>query len=298
MSTTEIISVVRQGQHLFNDMVLSHMEAIKQEHTFLAYAGLILVGLVYGIVHAIGPGHGKVIVSSYLMANENSLKRGLVIVALSSLLQAITAIVLVFGYYYVLQATRTEAEHAAGILEACSYALIGALGCWLLARGVVTLKKAFGLEKRHHEGHHHHHSEEDCGHAHAPTADQLSRSKSFASIAAMILSVGIRPCTGALLLLFFACMFDLAWPGILATLAMAIGTAATTGILAILTVKSRDLALSFVKKSDRSMLLAHAGLRIAGGAFILLMAGLFLTAQLGGEQTTDQSQPPLFKALK
>jgi len=296
MSTIEIIASVRQGQHLFNDMVLSHMEAIKQEHSFVAYAGLMLIGFVYGIIHAVGPGHGKVVVSTYLLANENSLKRGLVIVAFSSLLQAVTATVLVLGYYYVLQATRTEAEHASGILETCSYVLIGGLGLWLLAQGTVSLCKAFGHQEHHHAEHNH--SDGCCGHNHVPSADQLIGHKSLASLTAMIISIGIRPCTGALLLLFFACLFDLAWPGIWATLAMAIGTAFTTGGLALLTVKSKDLALSFVKKSDRSLLLTHAGLRLAGGAFILVIAGLFLAAQLSGEQPLAQAQPPLFKALK
>jgi nickel/cobalt exporter len=171
-------------------------------------------------------------------------------------------------------------------------------------QGIGNFRKAFGHPKHRHAAHHgHHHAEHDhsggcCGHNYVPTADQLTGHKSIASIAAMIVSIGIRPCTGALLLLFFACMFDLAWAGIWATLAMAIGTAFTTGGLALLTVKSKNLALSFVKKSDRGLLLTHAGLRLAGGTFILLIAGFFLTAQLGGEQPLTQAQPPLFKALK
>jgi len=290
------MAFIREGQHIFNDMILSHMQAIQQEHTLAAYAGLMLVGFLYGIIHAAGPGHGKVVVSSYLLANENSLKRGLVIVALASLLQAITAIVIVLGFSLILQATRGEAEQLSGYLEIGSYVLIGLLGIWLLAQGINTLRDAFGMNKHHHKGHQH--SGGCCGHELTPPASQLAGNKSLISFAAMILSIGIRPCTGALLLLFFACAFDLAWPGVLATVAMAVGTAVTTGALAILTVKSKNLALSFVKKSDRGMLFAHAGLRIAGGLFIVLMSGLFLTAQLGDEQTQGQSTPPLFKALR
>jgi ABC-type nickel/cobalt efflux system permease component RcnA len=114
----------------------------------------------------------------------------------------------------------------------------------------------------------------------------------------MIVSIGVRPCTGALLLLFFSCMFELTLPGVLATLAMAAGTALTTGSLAFLAVKSKDLALSFVDKSERRLLFTHAGLRLAGGVFIFLMAGLFLTAQMGGETTQGAGSHPLFKALK
>ena len=302
MLATEAVNWFREGQHLFNDQIVTYLESIKQNHAFTAYAGLGLVGFLYGIVHAVGPGHGKMVVSSYVLANENSLKRGLLIVALSSLLQAFTAIAVVFGFYYILEATRTEAEHAASLLEIGSFVMIGLVGAWLMVQGLGNLSQAFGFRrKKHHHGHgHHDHKGDDCGcgHAHMPAPQELKGRKDAASIAPMIVSIGIRPCTGALLLLFFSCMFDLAWPGALATVAMAIGTAVTTGTLAILAVKSKDLALSFVKKSDRSLLLTHAGLRLGGGAIILLMAGLFLAAQIGGEAQTGVSQHPLYKTLK
>ena len=298
MLATEAVNWFREGQHLFNDQIVTYLESIKQNHAVTAYAGLGLVGFLYGIVHAVGPGHGKTVVSSYVLANENSLKRGLLIVALSSLLQAVTAIALVLGFYYILEATRTEAEHAASLLEIGSFVMIGLVGLWLMLQGLGNLSQIFGSKrKKQHHGHSHDH-DCGCGHAHMPAPQELKGRKDAASIALMIISIGIRPCTGALLLLFFSCMFDLAWPGALATIAMAIGTAVTTGGLAILAVKSKDLALSFVKKSDRSLLLTHAGLRLGGGAIILLMVGLFLAAQIGGEAQTGVSQHPLYKTLK
>ena len=132
-----------------------------------------------------------------------------------------------------------------------------------------------------------------------PTPDQIKGKKDTATLAMMILSIGIRPCTGALLLLFFACMFDLAWAGAVATFAMAAGTAITTGLLALLAVKSKNLALSLVKKSDHSLLLTHGCLRLSGGAIILLVAGLFLTIQIGGEASTGTpEQHPLYKTFR
>jgi ABC-type nickel/cobalt efflux system permease component RcnA len=296
MLTTEIISLFREAQHFFNDTMLAHLEALKQGHALLAYASLALVGFLYGIVHAIGPGHGKVVVSSYILANENSLKRGLLVVALSSLLQATTAIAIVLGFSYVLQATRAEAEHVAALLEIGSYALIAALGIWFFGRGLVLLGHT--LCYGHDEEHHHDHDEGCCCHEHMPSACCLTDEKTSASLAAMILCIGIRPCTGALILLFFSCMFDLPWPGVLATLTMAMGTAITTGTLAILAVKSKEVALMFVEESERGLRLAHAGLRLGGGLVIFLMASLFLAAQFGGENISAAAPPPLYKALK
>jgi len=96
----------------------------------------------------------------------------------------------------------------------------------------------------------------------------------------MIVSIGIRPCTGAVLLLFFSCIVGAVWPGIIATFAMAIGTALTTGLLALLTVKSKNLALQFLKTTDMGMKLAHAGLSLFGGLAVVTLSGFFLMATM------------------
>jgi nickel/cobalt transporter (NicO) family protein len=292
MFATEILTLIRDGQRIFNEQILSHLESIKQEHALVAYGGLILIGFLYGALHAVGPGHGKVVVSSYMLANENSLKRGLLVVVLSSLLQAVTAIALVVGFYSILHVTKGEAERLSSLLESGSTTLIGIIGLWLMLQGLLAFKKIF---LPHH--HAHHHDGACCGHSHAPEPQQLESKRDIASLAAMVVSIGIRPCTGALLLLFFSCALDLALPGILATLAMAAGTALTTGALAVLTVKSKELALRFVKKSDRSLALAHAGLRFFGGLTIVLLAVFFLAAGVGSENGASLSAPqhPLFR---
>ena len=296
MLSAEIVQAFRDGQRVFNDLVVSDLEALGQGHSLMAYASLILVGFLYGVVHAVGPGHGKVVVSSYVLANENSLKRGLWVVGLSSLLQAITAIVLVLGFYYLLDVTRSETEHFAGYLEIGSFILIGGVGLVLAAQGARDFTRIFVPARPHH--HHDHHHSCGCGHAHAPTPAEINPSKGLGALATMIVSIGIRPCSGALLLLFFSCMAHLTLPGVVATLAMAAGTAITTGVLAILAVKSRKLALHLVESSEKRLKLAHAGLRLAGGAVIVLMAALFLTAQLGGDRTPATASHPLYKSLQ
>ena len=284
MSGFDALDWFRQGQHVFNDQIVGYLAAIQEQHALAAYAGLALVGFLYGIVHAIGPGHGKVVVSSYVLANENSLKRGLLVVALSSLLQAVTAVAVVVGFYQMLALSRTQAEHAATILEAVSFLLVAAVGARLAAQGADLLWQAKA---------HHHHDQCGCGHNHMPAPQDLMGKT---SLLAMILAIGLRPCSGALLLLFFACRFDLAWPGALATLTMAVGTALTTGALAVLAVKSRHLALSLAERSDR-LIWMSAGLRLAGGVVILVVAILFLVAQIGAEMPAA-AQNPLYRSIR
>lgn len=293
MFASEALIFFRNAQHYFNDQILGALESIKQDHAILTYAGLALIGFLYGALHAIGPGHGKVVVTSYLLANENSLRRGLVVVGLSAFLQAVVAIVLVVGFYSVLRITRAEAESIANLLEVASTCLIGLLGGWLAVQGAATLQKTL-VPSQHHQ--HPHAHGECCNHAHIPSPQQLDEKRGITSQAAMILSIGIRPCTGALLLLFFSCALDLVCPGILATFAMAAGTALTTGALAMLTVKSKALALRYVKTSGRGLALAHGLLRLVGGLAIMALAIFFLGGGWNAATPSVPAQHPLFRA--
>lgn len=291
MFLNDLVTALSQAQHFFNDTILSQLQNIRGAHSLAAYAGLIGVGFLYGILHAVGPGHGKVVVSGYMLANENSLKRGLVIVALSSLMQAGTAIALVESFFYILHLPQAQAEHWADLLEIVSYAGIGCIGLYLMLQGIATLRP----HKAHHD--HEHRHNDACTHHHAPIPD-AHKHHDLAAIMGMIVSVGIRPCTGSLLLLYFACLFGLAGAGALATLAMALGTAITTGTLAILAVRSKRLAMHFVKKSERTLTLAHGCLRLAGGGVIVLMAVLFALPHLQNTAPPVVKEHPLFKALQ
>jgi nickel/cobalt exporter len=96
--------------------------------------GLIALGLAYGVFHAAGPGHGKAVIASYMLASERSLKRGALLALLAALLQVMAAIVLVGAAGYVLRATASEMNRAAGWLELLSYASVAAIGLRLVWR--------------------------------------------------------------------------------------------------------------------------------------------------------------------
>lgn len=284
MQISDIIQYIQDGQRIFHDTIVDDLNMIKGGASLLSSFSLMLVGFLYGAFHAVGPGHGKVIVSSYMLANENSLKRGLVIVLLSSLMQAVVAITLVISFFYILNLARAEAEHITAILEIVSYGILSLLGIGLIIRGVRELLKPSKQQHHHdhhhhdeHHDHHHHAHGECCGHAHGPDAAALAKKQDLPAIITMIVSIGIRPCTGAVLLLFLACIMGVVWPGIFAIFAMALGTALTTSILAIITVKSKNAALGFITSSEPKMRLAHGLLSITGGLIVIGMCASFMT---------------------
>jgi ABC-type nickel/cobalt efflux system permease component RcnA len=202
--------------------------------------------------------------------------------ALSSLLQAITAIVLVLGLYQILGLARQETENAAAYLEVAGYGFMAMVGLALLIRG---LREAWHLRGSHDDKEHHHH--EGCNHGINPSAVAAASDKR--SLALMILSIGIRPCTGAILLLVFACIVGAVWAGVLATLAMGVGTFITTATLAVLAVQSKKGLLKLFGASETLLSVVHALLGIVAGGLIFFVAVLFLIASL--PQDTEQAPP-------
>jgi nickel/cobalt exporter len=130
-------------------------------------AAWLLVGLsfIYGIFHAAGPGHGKAVISSYMLANETLLRRGVILSFISAMLQAVSAIVMVGIFFLVLRGTGIRNTDATWFMETVSYGLIAAFGFWLLVTKLRPKRAAASLSAAaaHDHGHHH-----DHGHDHGP----------------------------------------------------------------------------------------------------------------------------------
>lgn len=260
------------------------------------WAASTLVGLsfAYGVFHAAGPGHGKAVISSYMLANEVELKRGVLLSFLSSILQGVVAILLVGAAYLFLRGTTVSMTDATRALETGSYALIALFGAWLLFKKLrpaerrvsalgaqaVEVHSAHDHHHHHDHGHHHHlhHAGEicsTCGHAHAPDPSLL-KGERFALREAWsaIVAVGLRPCSGALIVLSFALLNGLYFGGVLAVLAMSIGTAITVSTLATLAVTAKGAALRFAGNGSAA---ARIGTAIEiGGALMVMILGLLL----------------------
>lgn len=266
------------------------------------WAASTLVGLsfAYGVFHAAGPGHGKAVISSYMLANEIELKRGVLLSFLSSLLQGVVAILLVGAAYLLLRGTAismTEATHA---LETASYALIAAFGAWLLYRKLwrrpqrTAPVEAYAMAQDHqHDAHahghpHHHHGHSHaagevcstCGHAHAPDPELLKGDRfALREAWSAIVAVGLRPCSGALIVLSFALLNGLYVGGVLSVLAMSIGTAITVSILATLAVTAKSAAMRFAG-GDSAALRVGSAIEILGALLVLVLGLVLLGASL------------------
>ena len=240
---------------------------------------LLALSFGYGVFHAAGPGHGKAVIAAYGMARDQAITRAVLMALAAALLQAIVAIALVGVLSILLNATAARMGEVATLIEALSFAAIGVVGLvllWQKSGSLAALGSASGHQHAHdhHHGHdHHHHEGEACTHHHAPVAVEGSGLK---GAVAAVLAAGIRPCSGAIIVLVFALSQNVLGIGVLAALVMALGTALTTGGLAALAILAKRTATRLAGRVDsRGALTTARVLEVLAAAF-LAMIGISL----------------------
>jgi nickel/cobalt exporter len=315
----------------------------KQAEFYRQFSGLIraaksdgtaawtLFGLsfLYGIFHAAGPGHGKAVISSYLVANDETWKRGIVLSFASALLQALVAVAIVGVAAALLNATAATMRSAVNWIETASYALIILIGLrlfWVKGHAFLQELRRLGRptavgaavtpahqlaehhghhahthphEHDHHghghdhdHGHHAHHGHSHdhddhasaWGHAHAPEPEELAGPGGWKRGLSAIVAVGLRPCSGAILVLVFALAQGLFWAGVVSTFVMGLGTAITVAAIATVAVGARAWAGRFAHARAGYGMLAMRGIEVGAAALIVAFGALLLTGYMVSER--------------
>jgi nickel/cobalt exporter len=245
-----------------------------------AFFSLLLVGFAYGVFHAAGPGHGKGVISAYLVADEKALRRGFALSLAAALVQALVAITLVFVVSLMLRATASTMNKLAANVELASFIAVAVLGAVITWRKAGKILGVMALARNPLAA-----VQENCDHAHMPPPEELSRLTRWRDMAGVAIAAGIRPCAGALIVLVFALSQGLFAAGVAATFAMAFGTALTTSAIAALAVFFKAMALKLAGGRGASGALAIAGLELLAAAFVMvlgvsLLHGLWSTGAL------------------
>lgn len=252
---------------------------------------LIAVAFAYGVFHAAGPGHGKAVITSYVLANNQTWKRGVFLSFVSALFQGAVAIGFVGVAITVFRLTSLQMTDATMALERTSAMAILALGLWLGWTKIVAplLAARTPVEPVV--------ASEDgavdcaigsvqaqpisavlcgCGQSHGPDPSTLEGTFDLRRAFSAIVAVGVRPCTGALIVLVFAFAQGLIWAGMAAVTAMAIGTGLTVAALATIAVTARGFALR-IAGEDGPWPLRILRTAEIGGALMVLSMGILLT---------------------
>jgi nickel/cobalt transporter (NicO) family protein len=277
---------------------------------------LLGISFAYGIFHAAGPGHGKAVISSYLVANEETARRGIALSFASALLQALVAVALVAVLAWLLSSTARTMCSTEKAIEIVSYGLIAAFGArlvWTKGGGFMRALQAKPVPAmvaaHHHDDHdhdhghdhgHHHHDhqhhdhahghdhvhDEHCGHSHGPTPDQLAGPGGWRRGLGAIFAVGLRPCSGAILVLVFSLAQGLFLAGIAATFVMGLGTAITVATIAVIAVSAKGLAKRLSAGREGGGTLIMRGIEFGAAGLVLLFGLGLLFGYLAAERST------------
>jgi nickel/cobalt exporter len=301
---------------------------------------LLAISFGYGIFHAAGPGHGKTVISSYLVANEETARRGIVLSFVSALMQSLIAVLIVGIGAWLLNVTAKTMCGAERVIEIASYTLIAAFGVrlvWTKGGGLIrALQSSEGKSGprlapvlahaaiQHHHGHHshghddhghhphahaaehpttvardhvpgHEHAEhhdhshvhdEHCGHSHGPEPAQLAGPGGWRRGFGAVLTVGIRPCSGAILVLVFALAQGMFWAGVVATFVMGLGTAITVAAIAILAVSAKGLARRIGAGREGGGALLMRSVEFGAAGLVLLFGVGLLLGYIAAERVT------------
>ncbi len=307
---------------------------------------LMGVSFVYGVFHAAGPGHGKAVISSYLVANEETWVRGVALSFLSALMQSIVAIVVVGIAAVLLHASAGTMNSAVNWIETASYLLIIVVGLrllWVKGRAFIAALRGLGRptspvgaavtpapaahdhhdhshdhvhdhdhghahdhccdhDHAHaaapaqdsHDDHDHDHSHHDhdhdhddasaWGHAHAPEPEELAGPGGWRRGLSAIVAVGLRPCSGAILVLVFALAQGLFWVGAASTFMMGLGTFITVAVIATLAVGARSWAQRIASARSSYGMLAMRGIEVGAAVVIIAFGALLLGGYIVNER--------------
>lgn len=226
---------------------------------------LVLGGFVYGFLHAVGPGHGKFVITTWLATSKEKGAASRWVTLLGSLMQGVTAIAFVWVLAVIFNLS-------AGDLSLSRYYVEKGSAVFIAFFGIALLLRAMGLKLSLHRGNRKHRNQAQvdncgCGHNHLPTVQQLEGD--WKTRLWVIFSIGLRPCSGAILILIFANAIGFYRWGVLATMSMAVGTSLSIMLIATLIGHTRNHLL-LLNQSWLS--------RLAGRAYSLsaLIAGLLL----------------------
>ncbi len=284
---------------------------------------LLAIAFAYGIFHAAGPGHGKAVISSYLVANQETARRGIVLSFVSAMLQSLVAVLIVAIGSWLLNITAGTMCGAERVIAIASYGLIAAFGARLVWTKGGSFMRAVQLrtmsaelapasappsprhaahdhaghaDHRHAHGNHAHdqghtHDEdhvhdEHCWHSHGPLPNELAGPGGWRRGLGAIFAVGLRPCSGAILVLVFALAQGLFWVGIAATFVMGLGTAITVAAIAVLAVSAKGVAHRLSGARDGGGVLIMRGIEFAAAGLVLLFGIGLLSGYLFAEPLT------------
>jgi ABC-type nickel/cobalt efflux system permease component RcnA len=243
-----------ETQHRLNDAIADAFHNAENGGSRAALALVMALAFLYGVIHAVGPGHGKSVVASYFMAHRARWTGGVLMGSLISLTQGISAVALVGILALVLRAKQVEILNRGTLVEFISYALIVALGVWMFFRAAT--------------GRLHAHDDSGRDHDHRGHTRRLD--------ARLILATGLTPCASAIIIMLFALANGAFGLGVAAVAVLTLGMAVTISTIGVATVLGRSALLAVIDRAGMETHRLERGIAMAASVVIVLVSGLMM----------------------
>lgn len=242
-------------------------------HQYSGGLWLLTGAFLYGVLHAIGPGHGKFIVTTYLSTNKESQTAARVVPFLGSLMQGVSAILFVFILAVGLNLASGDLSTSRWYVEKISAVMIAAFGAFIIYQALKSLRPRkmtlFALKPLHQH-------DEQCGCGHHGVGGELTQGD-WKTRLGVILAIGARPCSGAIMILLFSNALGIVSWGMAAVMTMSLGTALSIMGLSLAVRYARERTVALFGGSSSLHWLVPA-VKITGGIVLILFATvLFLT---------------------
>ena len=221
------------------------------------------LSFMYGVVHAVGPGHGKAVVCSYFLANPGSMATGAIMGNVITFVHMGSAVLAVGAAYLIFSSGMGGFAEASRAIQPASYALLTLMGAWLVIKAVRDIRKGGLLSAT-------------C--SHGPEDEP----KDLKSLLMVSFVTGLVPCPGAAVILAFAIGLNIFWTGVLALFCMALGMGLTTTLFAWAAVTVRSVTLTLTDSNKKTFNRVYAGLSICGASAIALFGGALFLGSIGG----------------
>lgn len=273
----ELARYSAEYQHRIQQALSTSLRDIQSGSGSVALTTLVAVCFGYGVVHTLGPGHGKAVVVAYFLdsTRPRAWIEGIFAGAWIAFTHTLAALLLAGALKFFYSVGMLGALREVKNVEIVSYVLILLVGFWRLWAGIT------GRLHEHHHGHDHdhdhdHHHGHDHGHTHkhdhAP--EQAGAQRTIAGWL-LLTAAGIAPCAGALVVILLSLALGVLWAGVIGVVAIAFGMAITLAAIGMASMAAHRLIIGDGRSQEIGRFTS-----IAASLIVIATAGTLLLGAL------------------
>ena len=279
--------LLRQQREITN-WLAAEVRVYKEQGALAPVLTILMISFLYGVAHAAGPGHGKAATAVFFGANRARIVNGISMAGIIGVVQALSAITFIGAFALLFHVSHTETIRSSLYIEMVSFALIASIGLWMAWGGIIgrgcSHDHRLGTHAHDHAHHHDHHHGHEQGHAHdhithAPATAGVP-SVSLTAMLPIALATGVRPCTGAILVLLLTLSQGIFEIGVLATFVMSLGTFVVVALIGMGVIFARQQASRAGGRNVRLANVAQRAVGLLGGLIVFLFGAMLLLATL------------------